>query len=404
LDAAYMALLTFSDQALIALAKTWHLSRAYGLQSRRLAGSLASTQADVGQLLADKAFLATTDGDKSEVGRTKMVLKQRSWELANAHKKIEQLESDRHNIEQSMLSMERGRQHEVWSRAESERLLASLKAETILASEQRDEFRRRLSQAKEALHQAQEALTDAKDEVQGAQQRAREIRADGDRRAAALEAKLALAQNQLREQQMPMVPLPGDESGGGSLPFAGNDRSMSDKNLPLSSRRVSGSCHGVRRNQSIVCAKPSAQCSPRTTSMSLVDAVAIKTDSGTATPCTRLSSAGSSAGRVRRTAEKFGGVARQHLRQVGRSVPQNTSNSRVESTSITTTGSSKFSARTMQGEHSSANTGSVRLSARAPQVENGSPRMRSAPLQPLRTQRRAGAGGDDRAVIVKTVE
>jgi hypothetical protein len=361
LEAAYKALLTFCDQTLVTLVKTWCLARAEGLRSQWLASSLAKSEADLGKLLSERAFLASTDADKSD--GTKMVPKQRIRELANAHKKIEQ----------SMLSMEKGRQSEVWSRAESDRLLLGLKAaarlvggasvaadehgdrlvrsalmdeaETILASEQRNEFRRRLSQAKEALHQGQEVLADAKDQVQCAQHRPRETRA-------------AWAQNQLRVRSGRTVPLPGDESGGGSLPFAGTDRSTSDKNPQLSSRRPSGSCQGVRRNSSIAGAKAS-QTPTRATSMSAVVDAGTKPEPGDAAlPALRLGTVG----RVRRTAEKFGGVARSP-RVVGRL------------------------ANNSKADRANAIAGSAPLSTRTMQVDSSSPRMRSASQKPLRNQR-----------------
>jgi len=132
----------------------------------------------------------------------------------------------------------------------------------------------------------------------------------------------------------------------------------------------------------------------------VVDVGVTKSDSGGATaPWSRVASAG----RVRRTAEKFGGVARQFLRLVGRPAGQPASNYRAEPAN-TTAGSPDVSAKNIQGDSTLAKAGSVRLSARISQVDSGTPRMRSAPLHPLRSQRRAGANTDEPAINIKTVD
>jgi len=81
------------------------------------------------------------------------MLKEKSWELARAQARIEQLEGDLANSDQQFRQLERAKQRETSCREECERRLCILQVDN----------HRQLSSAKDALQQAREALTDARD-------------------------------------------------------------------------------------------------------------------------------------------------------------------------------------------------------------------------------------------------
>jgi len=84
------------------------------------------------------------------------LLKEKSWELARAQAKIEQLEGDLKKSGQQFLQLERAKQRETSCREECERRLSSVQVDN----------HRQLSSSKDVLQQAKEALTDAKDEIE----------------------------------------------------------------------------------------------------------------------------------------------------------------------------------------------------------------------------------------------
>jgi len=90
------------------------------------------------------------------ISKLKATLKEKSWELARAQARIEQLEGDLKHSVQQFLRLERAKQRETLCREECERRLCSLQVDN----------RRRLSNSKDVLQQAKEALTDARDEIQ----------------------------------------------------------------------------------------------------------------------------------------------------------------------------------------------------------------------------------------------
>jgi len=90
------------------------------------------------------------------VSKVKPMLKEKSWELARAQARIEQLEGDLKKSGQQFLQLERGKQRETSCREECERRLCSLQFDN----------HRQLSSSKAALQQVKDALTDARDEIQ----------------------------------------------------------------------------------------------------------------------------------------------------------------------------------------------------------------------------------------------
>jgi len=87
------------------------------------------------------------------VSKVKAILKEKSWELAQAQARIEQLEGDREHSDQQFLRLERAKQREASCREECERRLSSLQADS----------HRQLSSAKDALQHAKDILRDARD-------------------------------------------------------------------------------------------------------------------------------------------------------------------------------------------------------------------------------------------------
>lgn len=116
--------------------------------------------------------------------------KAKDWELSRAQERIEGLERAASEMQQKLLVMERAKQREASLRGETQRQLSSLEDDTARVCRQRDEFRKRLLAAKQALQDAQVALEDAREEVLSAECRREETRTHGEQRAAALEAEL----------------------------------------------------------------------------------------------------------------------------------------------------------------------------------------------------------------------
>jgi len=102
------------------LNKTWHLAQARAQRVLYFAGGL-NTGTDVARL----PTVARTEMDgveKADLRKINRALKEKSWELIRAQKKVEQLERSL-NMEHTLLNMERARQRETWSRGEIERSL-----------------------------------------------------------------------------------------------------------------------------------------------------------------------------------------------------------------------------------------------------------------------------------------
>jgi len=139
-----LMLTAFSYDVLALLAKTWQLAQVRGLQVQRLKSSIASLQTEI---KAKKMKIESKE---------KPMLKEKSWELARAQARIEQLEGDLKKSGQQFLQLERAKQRETSCREECERRLCSLQFDN----------HRQLSSSKAVLEQAKEALTDAREEVQ----------------------------------------------------------------------------------------------------------------------------------------------------------------------------------------------------------------------------------------------
>jgi len=102
------------------LNKTWHLAQARAQRVLYFTGGL-NAGADVARL--PTAVRTVIDGgEKADLRKIKRALKEKTWELIRAQKKVEQLERSL-NMEHMLLNMERARQRETWSRGEIERSL-----------------------------------------------------------------------------------------------------------------------------------------------------------------------------------------------------------------------------------------------------------------------------------------
>jgi len=110
------------------LKKTWHLAQA---RAQRV---LYFTEG----LHAGAARKKVDGGEKADLGKVKRALKEKTWELVRAQKKVEQLERSL-NVEHVLLNMERAKQRETWSRGEIERSLQE--AALVTCQQQLNEFR-----------------------------------------------------------------------------------------------------------------------------------------------------------------------------------------------------------------------------------------------------------------------
>jgi len=150
--ASRMMLPAFSYDVLTLLAKTWHLAQVRGLQVQRLKSSIASLQTEI-------------KAKKMEsLSQVKPMLKEKSWELAQAQARIEQLEGKFQKTGRQFLQLERAKQRETSCREECERRLSSLQSDN----------HRLLSSSKAVMQQVKEGLTDARDEIQRQQKQQRQ--------------------------------------------------------------------------------------------------------------------------------------------------------------------------------------------------------------------------------------
>jgi len=150
------------------LAKTWHLAQVRGLQVQRLKSSIASLQSKM-----------KAKGMES-VSKVNPKLKEKSWELARAQTRMEQLEGDLKKSGLQFRQLERAKHRETSRREECERRLCSLQFDN----------HRHLSNSKAALQQVKDALIDARDEIE---------------RLGEIEASFKICHGQLQklEQQQP---------------------------------------------------------------------------------------------------------------------------------------------------------------------------------------------------------
>jgi len=117
---ACVMLRSLFDGVFALLNKTWHLAQARARRVLYFTGGL-NAGADVAQL-PTAARIGLDGSEKADLRKMKTALKEKTWELVRAQKKVEQLERSL-NVEHVLLNMERARQRETWSRCETERSL-----------------------------------------------------------------------------------------------------------------------------------------------------------------------------------------------------------------------------------------------------------------------------------------